>query len=241
MCRRPRLRVFALLGAAALASSCRTPLPTVVEDDGDASVAASSFDSGLLDLDTGPRCGNGRVDPGEPCDDGNSDEHDGCRNDCTRSRCGDGVVWTSVEECDDGNQVDDDDCRNTCDLPRCGDGLVQSPEQCDDANTDATDDRLPSCLRAFCGDGFVHAGVELCDDANWQTNDACITCKPARCGDGFVQHGVEEIVVVGEEPGLAVTDEEQGAHGEGIPIGEGAEQADKARACIPVGRRESSR
>src|SRR5687767_200580 len=48
-------------------------------------------------------CGNGRVDSGEECDDGNPRSDDGCRPDCKRARCGDGTVRAHVEECDDGN------------------------------------------------------------------------------------------------------------------------------------------
>lgn len=32
-------------------------------------------------------CGNGRLEPGEECDDGNSEKKDGCRNDCTIGKC----------------------------------------------------------------------------------------------------------------------------------------------------------
>src|SRR5439155_1175611 len=35
----------------------------------------------------GPRCGNGIVEPGEECDDGNAVDTDDCRNDCTRPIC----------------------------------------------------------------------------------------------------------------------------------------------------------
>jgi len=49
-------------------------------------------------------CGNGRVDPGEECDDGNGNDGDACLATCRRARCGDGVVRVGVEECDDGNQ-----------------------------------------------------------------------------------------------------------------------------------------
>jgi YVTN family beta-propeller protein/cysteine-rich repeat protein len=45
-------------------------------------------------------CGNSLVDPGEACDDGNTDNTDGCLNDCTAARCGDGFVHHLVEECD---------------------------------------------------------------------------------------------------------------------------------------------
>ena len=35
-----------------------------------------------------PYCGNGRIDPGEDCDDGNRTDDDGCTSDCTRlARC----------------------------------------------------------------------------------------------------------------------------------------------------------
>ncbi|MAO84704.1 MAG: hypothetical protein CMH50_12620, partial [Myxococcales bacterium] len=33
-------------------------------------------------------CGNGVIDDGESCDDGNSDDQDACRNNCAAARCG---------------------------------------------------------------------------------------------------------------------------------------------------------
>ncbi len=62
-----------------------------------------------------PSCGNGVVEPGEQCDDGNQNDHDGCRYDCTLCppACGNGVLEPG-EECDDGNQVDNDECSNHC-------------------------------------------------------------------------------------------------------------------------------
>ena len=48
-------------------------------------------------------CGNGIVDPGltpgEQCDDGNTNNNDGCSSTCQSEKCGDGVV-NGVEECD---------------------------------------------------------------------------------------------------------------------------------------------
>ena len=45
-------------------------------------------------------CGNGRVDAGEECDDGNADDTDGCLSDCRTAVCGDGFVRGGVEDCD---------------------------------------------------------------------------------------------------------------------------------------------
>lgn len=60
------------------------------------------------------RCGDGRIDAGEECDDGNQADRDGCSNLCaTELYCGDGRV-DGLEECDDANRRDDDDCSNTC-------------------------------------------------------------------------------------------------------------------------------
>lgn len=82
------------------------------------------------------RCGDGKVGPGEACDDGNSEDADTCLSDCTRApvpHCGDGVVGAG-EACDDGNSDDRDTCTNACTQPaitRCGDGVVDQGESCD--------------------------------------------------------------------------------------------------------------
>ena len=58
----------------------------------------------------GSLCGNGDVDPGEQCDDGNTTSGDGCRNDCLKVElCGDGVL-DQGEGCDDGNTNPADGC-----------------------------------------------------------------------------------------------------------------------------------
>lgn len=56
-------------------------------------------------------CGNGTVDPGEECDDGNAIDGDGCTASCTI--CGNGVV-APAEDCDDGNVADGDGCSAAC-------------------------------------------------------------------------------------------------------------------------------
>ena len=68
-----------------------------------------------------PRCGDGAVDTGERCDDGNNARGDGCAPWCEAERCGDGTVDAPAEECDDGNSVQADGCSATC-RDECGDG-----------------------------------------------------------------------------------------------------------------------
>lgn len=140
----------------------------------------------------GPLCGNGALDPGEACDDGNAIDTDACRANCERASCGDGVVWAGVETCDDHNTQDGDGCPANCGPVTCGDGVVQPPEACDDGNHDDTDGCLSSCVLPFCGDGFIHQGVETCDDANAIDTDDCVACQAPRCGDGFTWAGHEQ-------------------------------------------------
>ena len=67
-----------------------------------------------------PVCGNGTVESGEQCDDGNTVSGDGCSSTCqnesTTPYCGDGIV-NGNEQCDDGNNVNGDGCSADCQLP----------------------------------------------------------------------------------------------------------------------------
>ena len=102
-------------------------------------------------------CGNGKLDTGEECDDGNINNTDSCTTKCLWAKCGDGFVqkpnrYRLVEECDDGNINNTDSCTIKCLWAKCGDGFVQKPnryrlvEQCDDGNTLDTDACHNSCL-----------------------------------------------------------------------------------------------
>ena len=69
-----------------------------------------------------PYCGDGNLDPGEECDDGNNVDGDGCSANCTyEPYCGDGFLDPG-EECDDGNNVDGDGCSATCTIEEVGGG-----------------------------------------------------------------------------------------------------------------------
>ena len=159
-------------------------------------------------------CGDGFVQPGESCDDGNTSNADLCTNLCVAPRCGDGFVQAG-EGCDDGNTSNTDLCTNSCVAAACGDGFLQTGEACDDGNaiTEECAYGQASCVVCdsacasvagdtdLCGDSTVDA-TETCDDGNAFTetctygltscevcNGACLTTAGATsyCGDGIVQ------------------------------------------------------
>jgi cysteine-rich repeat protein len=147
------------------------------------------------------RCGDGALDSGEQCDDGNRSNNDDCTNECSTAACGDGFVLSGVEACDDGNEIQSDGCQTGCALSRCGDGILRTDvpagdnrfEACDDGDGDDANGCTNACRLATCGDGFLRsdapagsAEYEACDDGNQIETDGCLRdCTISRCGDGI--------------------------------------------------------
>jgi cysteine-rich repeat protein len=87
-------------------------------------------------------CGNGIVEAGETCDDGNTSGGDGCFSTCTVESgfnctgspsvctgiCGDGVV-VAGQACDDGNTNNGDGCSSACTVEP-GYSCAESPSVC---------------------------------------------------------------------------------------------------------------
>ncbi len=124
-------------------------------------------------------CGDGVVDPGEACDDGNQEDGDSCRSDCGQDMtlCGNGQVDLG-EVCDDGNRQDGDDCSSDCDqdMTLCGNGQLDPGEFCDDGNRDDGDSCRGDCRQdtTLCGNGILDPG-ELCDDGKPPGQSICST------------------------------------------------------------------
>jgi cysteine-rich repeat protein len=133
----------------------------------------------------GPSCGDGVVDAGEQCDDGNDDDADACSNACTAAVCGDAILQTSVEECDDGDGDNTDSCVEGCKFATCGDGFVRQGAEACDMGADNDDQAYGGCTKTCtfgprCGDAKVN-GPEECDDQNDDETDGCLTsCAEAR-------------------------------------------------------------
>jgi len=131
--------------------------------------ALDNFNSGITgpghcgDTPPPPVCGNGKLEAGEACDDGNNMDGDGCSANCTKEPpppvCGDGNI-DAGEECDDGNGVNGDCCSSNCQFDAAG-------SSCADAtvcNGDETCDGAGNCV----------GGMPLdCDDGNLCTPDSC--------------------------------------------------------------------
>ena len=144
-----------------------------------------------------PVCGNGILEAGEACDDGNTAAGDGCSATCTIEPpppppvCGNGILEAG-EDCDDGNNSDGDGCSATCCIepppppPVCGNGILEGDEACDDGNTAGGDGCSATCEiepppPPVCGNGELEPGEE-CDDGNTCGGDGCSETCEIECG-----------------------------------------------------------
>lgn len=143
-------------------------------------------------------CGDGIVQIGEMCDDGNHIDGDGCGANCeSNEKCGNSVIDVVEDEvCDDGNRVSGDGCSSDC-MSRevCGNGIRDIFEECDDGNEDVWDGCI-ACELADCGDGHVQREppVEECDPGSEKETAQCnANCTTSGCGDGIVNAAAGEI------------------------------------------------
>ncbi|MBI5621405.1 IPT/TIG domain-containing protein [Candidatus Falkowbacteria bacterium] len=180
---------------------------------------APAEDVALITTSTG--CGNGFIETGEDCDDGNTLPSDGCSSQClwegsSYPLCQNGVIDYG-EECDFGLPTDLGWNANFCsissclfvgnnyhDVSVCGNGVTEDGEDCDNGsepNDNDSDGCTNTCLHtgsvtgaAVCGNGSVELG-EDCDDGNTLPTDGCsATCLftgTIACGNELIDYGEE--------------------------------------------------
>lgn len=141
-------------------------------------------------------CGNGRVDPGERCDDENTAPNDGCSADCLSDEtCGNGVVdFVKREECDDGpvaHPLSHDGCASDCTLEVAAWNTVPPLAQLADSAFayDAKRDRL-----VLFGDQDGARTWEW-DGARWQLRVPRLSPVP-RSNHAMAYDPVNEVVVM---------------------------------------------
>ena len=171
---------------------------------------------GLGDVCDSVDCGNGFIEAGETCDDGNDNGTYGyCNLSCdgpTEPDCGNDII-EGDEICDDGdNNGFTGYCNDACDGPTppdCGNDIVETGEKCDDGDDNGTygycNETCDAPTSPVCGN-LVLEGDEICDtdtprsceDLNaYEGISSCIQCDWSECdlleycGDGII-NGQEE-------------------------------------------------
>lgn len=187
-----------------------------------------SGDGGIGGDLTFPVCGNGRLEAGEACDDGNVASGDGCDADCgaepAETACGDGIRQAG-EECDDGDLQPGDGCDDECREEECGNSRKDSGEECDPPRVGSC---TPNCsiVRVNCGNGDVDPDEE-CDDGNDEASDGCFECR-WECGDKRIDSSI------GEECDRGLSPELCSETCQWLPTcGDGEVQAESDEECDP--------
>jgi len=152
---------------------CGKKYSSVIKDSGvtgDASTVGVDADvetDGQVGL-----CGDGILDPGEQCDDGNQSDDDECLRTCVWA-CGDGVV-NAVELCDTGITA-----------PNPG----ACPADCDDNNACTSDTLVGADCQAEC----IHGAITACTNGDGCCPSTCNattdTDCSATCGNGVLETG----------------------------------------------------
>jgi cysteine-rich repeat protein len=161
-------------------------VPTVPPDDGAECLTAREVPGRcFLERCRPLGCGDGAVNSGEDCDDGNLVDGDCCEADC---------LFTCVvnADCFDGEPCNGDEgCSGHCCLP----GEPQPDGMACGASRICLDG---SCVAGGCGDGVVEATAgEECDDGNDVAGDGCesdcsFSCEfELDCLDGRLCNGSE--------------------------------------------------
>jgi fibro-slime domain-containing protein len=197
------LGALLLLGLVGCGGGSSSGKPPANDEDGGSDGSLEDFDS---------VCGDGHVEDGEACDDGNALSGDGCPADCRDveanwacDKPNEPCVFTcgnrefeDGEACDDGNVQPGDGCSATCmveegwgcarpgaacvQIPVCGNGVRERGESCDSG---ANSD--PGCVDCQAQEGFFCSVPGQPCAAKLCGNG--IRTPEERCDDGGTEDG----------------------------------------------------
>jgi len=153
----------------------------------------------VINYSSGPvTCGDGSLDVGEECDDGNNNNNDNCTNLCTNASCGDGILWNETggdEACDNGGLCTGDNvtsCFVDSDCVSVGGSCEPiSFDGCDDVCQ--IEDRYDVIM--LMSDGSANRecseqGVTADLNGNGYADDAGDDAIQAAC-DAYLNYGIE--------------------------------------------------
>lgn len=164
-----RFSVWIILFISLSSPSCEWGLAEVGFQEQDADADEMDGVDGMeaeFEIDGSAWCGNGTVDIGEECDDGNAVNGDGCNNDCTYSchdnpECRDDEICNGEEICNTETHACEAGTNREDGFP-CGEYPLRI---CVDGN----------CMNSVCGDGIVDSrNDEFCEPpGEGSCNDDC--------------------------------------------------------------------
>ncbi|MDI3281758.1 DUF4215 domain-containing protein [Polyangium sp. 15x6] len=211
---------FSIDLAASAVGTIRTSTLTVKPtfQAGNFDPVAANNTATFLTTTLAPVCGNGVVEIGEGCDDGNTTAGDGCSSTCQVQpgyTCPTpNAPCVEIDECALGtdNCSDDATCTNTpgsftctCNMGYTGNGVVcVDIDEClldtDDCDDDATCTNTPgsftcACNMGYTGDGVVCTDIDECalDTDNCDANATCMNNPGSftcACNMGYAGDGV---------------------------------------------------
>lgn len=189
------------------AESTSSATGVTTDDDTTAAPEESSSTSSATPV---PFCGDGLLDDGEECDDGDANASDAaCKPDCTAAICGDGDIFAGTEACDDGadaNVLEVGACAPDCSRVIVEKAIVigETPDSPDlGANPVAAADGLcdPGYLAMFAVAGLREAAIlpfDASDGVDWVLQPYTAYVRPF---DGEVIWITDDVPLLGVRDG----------------------------------------
>ncbi len=156
----------------------KTDAPLVTNPDNSMAFPRTRIDSAVAQLLA--VCGNGVLEAGEDCDDGNANSGDCCDSGCEfevlGSSCDDSDLCTLTDNCDGAGACAGSGTLVCDDAELCTDDSCIPASGCHfDPNTVACDDLDACTVNDVCAGGACTSGSPLtCDDGNVCTDDTCL-------------------------------------------------------------------